>query len=47
MLSGFCSGRRVPSLEHLDRLLTTLGVGIEDLTYELRTIEYRSPSAPP
>jgi transcriptional regulator with XRE-family HTH domain len=47
MLSGFCSGRRTPSLEHLDRLLTTLGMGIEDLTYELRTIEYKSPVAPP
>ena len=40
MLSGFCSGRRIPTLEHLDRLLTTLGVGIEELTYELRTVDY-------
>jgi transcriptional regulator with XRE-family HTH domain len=47
MLSGFCSGRRIPSLEHLDRLLTTLGMGIEDLTYEMRTIEYRTASPPP
>jgi transcriptional regulator with XRE-family HTH domain len=46
MLSGYCSGRRVPSLEHLDRLLTTLDAGIEDLTYEMRTIQYKAPSAP-
>ena len=46
MLSGYCSGRRVPSLEHLDRLLTTLNAGIEDLTYEMRTIQYKSPTAP-
>jgi transcriptional regulator with XRE-family HTH domain len=45
MLSGYCSGRRVPSLEHLDRLLTTLNAGIEDLTYEMRTIQYKAPSA--
>ena len=42
MLSGFCSGRRVPSIEHLDKLLTTLGMGIEELTYELRAVAYRS-----
>ncbi len=46
MLSGYCSGRRVPSLEHLDRLLTTLDADIEDLTYEMRTIQYKAPSAP-
>jgi transcriptional regulator with XRE-family HTH domain len=46
MLSGYCSGRRVPSLEHLDKLLTTLGAGIEELTYEMRTIQYKAPSAP-
>jgi transcriptional regulator with XRE-family HTH domain len=45
MLSGYCSGRRVPSLEHLDRLLTTLEAGIEDLTYEMRTIQYKAPNA--
>jgi len=43
VLSGYCSGRRVPSLEHLDRLLTTMGVGVEELTYELRSVGYRSP----
>ncbi|HEV7517567.1 MAG TPA: helix-turn-helix transcriptional regulator [Thermoanaerobaculia bacterium] len=47
MLSGYCSGRRIPSLEHLDRLLTTLGVGIEELTYELRALDYRAPSNAP
>jgi transcriptional regulator with XRE-family HTH domain len=45
MLSGYCSGRRIPSLEHLDRILTTLGVGIEELTYELRALDYRAPSS--
>jgi transcriptional regulator with XRE-family HTH domain len=47
VLSGYCSGRRVPSLEHLDRLLTTLGVGVEELIYELRSIAYRSPGGSP
>ena len=47
MLSGFCSGRRVPSLEHLDKLLTTLNAGIEELTYEMRTLQYRSPPSTP
>lgn len=45
MLSGFCSGRRIPTLEHLDRLLTALGVGIEELTYELRTVDYHKEPA--
>ena len=47
MLSGFCSGRRVPSIEHLDKLLTTLGMGIEELTYELRALDYRAPTNAP
>lgn len=47
MLSGYCSGRRIPSLEHLDRILTTLGVGVEELTYELRALDYRAPSNAP
>ena len=46
MFSGYLSGRRIPSLEHLDRILITLGVGIEELTYELRALEYRAPGAP-
>src|SRR5262245_32917964 len=46
MFSGYLSGRRIPSLEHVDRILTTLGVGIEELTYELRALEYRAPGAP-
>lgn len=46
MFSGYLSGRRIPSLEHLDRILTTLGVGIEELTYELRALEYRAPGGP-
>jgi len=46
MFSGYCSGRKIPSLEHLDRILATLGVGIEELTYELRAVDYRSQSAP-
>src|SRR6476660_762827 len=47
MLSGYCSGRRIPSLEPLDRILTTLGVGVEELTYELRALDYRAPSNAP
>ena len=47
VLSGYCSGRRVPSIEHLDRLLATLNMGVEDLTYELRSVAYRSPSNAP
>src|SRR5436305_3362252 len=47
VLSGYCSGRRVPSLEHLDRLLTTMGMGVEELTYELRSVGYRSPGGGP
>ena len=47
MLSGYCSGRRIPSLEHLDRILTTLGVGVEELTYELRALDYRAPTNSP
>lgn len=46
MFSGFCSGRVIPSLQHLDRILTTLGVGVEELTYELRALDYRSPGTP-
>ena len=46
MLSGYLTGRRLPSLEHLDRLLTALGVGIEELTYELRAVDYRVQNAP-
>ncbi len=45
-LAPIGTGRRVPSLEHLDKLLTTLGAGIEELTYEMRTIQYKAPSAP-
>lgn len=41
MLSGFCSGRRMPSLEHLDRLLNELGVGLDELNFELQAIRYR------
>lgn len=47
MLSGYLSGRRVPSLEHLDRLLTEIGAGIEELTYELRSVGYRSAPTQP
>src|SRR5215470_6917178 len=48
VLSGYCSGRRVPSIEHLDRLLTTLNMGVEDLTYELRSVNFRrSPGNTP
>ena len=43
MLSGYTSGRRLPSLEHLDRLLTTMGFGLEDLVYEMRSNPYSSP----
>jgi transcriptional regulator with XRE-family HTH domain len=46
MFSGYCSGRKIPSVEHLDRILTTLGAGIEELTYELRAVDYRVQSAP-
>ena len=46
MLSGFCSGRRIPSIEHLDRLLTALDAGIEELTYELRALDYGMSKAP-
>lgn len=42
MLSGFCSGRRTPSLEHLDRLLNELGVGLDELNFELLAMNYRS-----
>jgi transcriptional regulator with XRE-family HTH domain len=46
MLSGYCSGRLVPSLEHLDRLLTALGVALEDLAAELRLVnQRRTPAA--
>jgi transcriptional regulator with XRE-family HTH domain len=41
MLSGFCSGRRMPSLEHLDRLLNELGVGLDELNFELLAMHYR------
>src|SRR3954471_15188799 len=41
MLSGYCSGRIVPSLEHLDRLLTSLGVALEDLAAELQMVNRR------
>ena len=41
MLSGFCSGRRLPSLEHLDRLLSELGVGLDELSFELQAVRYR------
>jgi transcriptional regulator with XRE-family HTH domain len=47
MFSGYCSGRLVPSIEHLDRILTAIGVGVEELTYELRALDYRAPSAAP
>ncbi|HZF11785.1 MAG TPA: helix-turn-helix transcriptional regulator [Thermoanaerobaculia bacterium] len=47
VFSGYCSGRRVPSLEHLDRILTVLDMGVEDLTYELRSVAYRSPGGAP
>lgn len=46
VFSGYCSGRLIPSLEHLDRILTTIGVGVEELIYELRALEYRAPGAP-
>lgn len=36
MLSGYCSGRLVPSLDHLDRLLTALGRSADDLAEEMR-----------
>lgn len=45
MLSGYCSGRIVPSLEHLDRLLTNLGVALEDLAAELRMVNQRRTPA--
>jgi len=38
MLSGYCSGRLVPSLEHLDRLLVALKRRPEDLVEELRAV---------
>lgn len=38
MLSGYCSGRLVPSIEHLDRLLVALNRRPEDLVEELRAI---------
>lgn len=41
MLSGFLNGRRTPSLEHLDRLLTEMEFTVEDLNYELRAVGYR------
>jgi transcriptional regulator with XRE-family HTH domain len=47
MLSGYLSGRRVPSLEHLDRLLTEIGMGVEELTYELRSVGYRAAPTQP
>ena len=31
------------SAEHLDRLLTTMGFGLEDLVYEMRSNPYSSP----
>lgn len=46
MFSGYCSGRLVPSIEHLDRILTAIGVGIEELTYELRALDFRAPTSP-
>lgn len=46
MLSGFLNGRRTPSLEHLDRLLTEMNFTIEDLTYEMRAVGLRSSNAP-
>jgi transcriptional regulator with XRE-family HTH domain len=38
MLSGYCSGRLVPSIEHLDRLLVALNRRPEDLVEELRAV---------
>jgi len=46
MFSGYCSGRLVPSIEHLDRILTAIGVGVEELTYELRALDFRAQSTP-
>jgi transcriptional regulator with XRE-family HTH domain len=47
MFSGYCSGRLVPSLEHLDRILTALGAGIEELIDELRRSQARGPATQP
>jgi transcriptional regulator with XRE-family HTH domain len=46
MLSGYCSGRLAPSLENLDRLLTSLGVKLEDLASELRMVNQPRPATP-
>ena len=40
MLSGYCSGRLVPSLEHLDRLLVALHREPEDFIRELRFVTH-------
>ncbi len=35
MLSGYCSGRLVPSIDHLDRLLAAMGFSVYDLASEM------------